>query len=283
MTTWMKGRPKTSGGAVSLATSRDLKQWKDHGAILDPGTIGEPECPQMFRLGSRWYLLASIYDRAVGAPLYWMAERPEGPWSSEPAGRLDGKDLCAAQIAFDGEIPLLFGWIPLVPAVPGKQHWGGHLALPREVYATEDGRLATRLARKFEPHIKALPWRALKPQSGTPLLSSAEWSNFAFEGTITSSGGAMRLRFLPLGEIVLEPGRMAILDGKGQCWSELPVTLTKGAPVHLRVFVEGNIIEVFANNRFSLAARVPALEKAAPLRFELGAAEVQLGQVSAWP
>jgi hypothetical protein len=160
MTTWIKGRPKETCGAVSLATSFDLQQWKDHGAILDPGTIGEPECPQMFPFGGRWYLLASIYDRAVGRPVYWSSTSPLGPWKNEPDGMLDGKDLCAAQIAFDGETPILFGWIPLAPAKPGSQTWGGHLALPREVHVLPDGKLGTRLPAKLDKTFKRLPWQS---------------------------------------------------------------------------------------------------------------------------
>lgn len=67
MTTWMKGRPKETCGAVSLATSPDLMHWKDHGPILDPGTIGEPECPQMFQLGG-----AGICSQA-SMPVRWAS------------------------------------------------------------------------------------------------------------------------------------------------------------------------------------------------------------------
>lgn len=159
MTAWMKGRPKETGGAVSLATSPDLKQWKDHGPILDPGTIGEPECPQMFQFGGRWYLLASIYDRAVGQPLYWSSASPLGPWEKRtrrPARR-QRPLRCADRLRWRNT--LLFGWIPLTPARPGKQHWGGHFALPREVYALPDGKLGTRLPAKLTKTFERLPWQ----------------------------------------------------------------------------------------------------------------------------
>jgi sucrose-6-phosphate hydrolase SacC (GH32 family) len=61
MTTWMKdSSSRMTGGALSLATSPDLKTWTDHGAVIYPGDMGPPECPQMFTLGGRWYALASI-------------------------------------------------------------------------------------------------------------------------------------------------------------------------------------------------------------------------------
>jgi hypothetical protein len=54
MTTWIKGRPKPKGGGISLATSPDLKQWTDHGIVLDLADQDEPECPQMFQIGARF-------------------------------------------------------------------------------------------------------------------------------------------------------------------------------------------------------------------------------------
>lgn len=268
MTAWMKGRPKETGGAVSLATSPDLKQWKDHGPILDPGTIGEPECPQMFQLGGRWYLLASIYDRAVGRPVYWSSASPLGPWKHEPAGVLDGKDLCAAQIAFDGETPVLFGWIPLTPARPGKQHWGGHLALPREVHVLPDGKLGTRLPAKLAKTFERLPWQR----------EAGDWKNFAAEFTLTMAEGVneTRMSIAPLGEIVLQRDRLRILDAAGECWSELPANLPADQPFEVSLFIEDNIVELFVHRRYSLAARLPARDGAIRLVLKASAGEVQI-------
>jgi hypothetical protein len=272
MTTWMKGRPKKTCGALSLATSPDLQQWKDHGPILDPATLGEPECPQMFPLGGRWYLLASIYDRAVGRPVYWSSTSPLGPWENDPDGMLDGKDLCAAQIAFEGETPILFGWIPLDPAKPGKQTWGGHLALPREVHALPDGKLGTRLPAKLGKTFERLPWQS----------EIGEWSRLVAEFTLTipENTKEARVSIAPLGEIVVRREQLRILDTSGECWSELPVDLPMAKPITVRVFIDGNIIEVFMHDRYSLAARLPS--SPGPARFSLQSAAVSSMRSSEW-
>ncbi|GEP40814.1 GH32 C-terminal domain-containing protein [Brevifollis gellanilyticus] len=261
MTTWMKGRPKETGGAVSLATSPDLKQWKDHGPILDPGTIGEPECPQMFWLGQKWHLLASIYDRAVGQPVYWSSSSPLGPWKKEPDGMLDGKDLCAAQIALENQTPFLFGWIPLKPARPGKQTWGGHLALPREVHALPDGKLGTRLPAKLAKNFEDLAWQ---PEIGVWKSVIAD-----FRLTLPEEMKETRVRITPLGEIVFQRDRLRILDAAGECWSELAADLSTAETqaVSVRLFMDGDMVELFVADRYSLAARLPAPKSAAP--FEL--------------
>ncbi len=261
MTTWMKDHPKESGGAVSLATSPDLKTWKDHGPILDPGDIGEPECPQMFRLGQKWYLLTSIYDRAVGPPSYWVSDSPLGPWEQNPKGQLDGKDLCAAQIAFDGNSPLLFGWIPLTPAKPGKQPWGGHLALTREVHALANGTLGTRLSPQLAATFARLPWATIGdfPLSTHAHPISGSWQRLAVEFTLVMPEAKQKTRINvePLGQIIISQDGFRILDAKGECWSELRSSLLPGSLVPVQLFVESDMVELFVNDSFSLAARLP--------------------------
>ncbi|MBX7210582.1 MAG: hypothetical protein K1X78_19905 [Verrucomicrobiaceae bacterium] len=264
MTTWAKGRPKETGGAVSLAISTDLQHWNDHGVVLDLVDRGEPECPQMFQIGTRWYLLTSIYARhSVGRPEYFTAARPQGPWAH--GGVLDGKDLCAAQVARDGdEGTFMFGWIPLTPATPEKQEWGGHLALAREVYALPDGGLATRLPAKLARTFEALPWRSFDDArlAETPRAIPGAWRDFAAAMRIetTGPGGEVRLSFAPLGEVSLARDRLRILDGRGLCWSELALELDGRAPCGVLVFVEDDRVEVFAGDRWSLCARLPAVK-----------------------
>ena len=274
MTTQMSGRAKEQAGAISFATSPDLQHWQNLGSLIDPGTIGEPECPQMFRLGKRWYLLASIYDRAVGKPVYWVSDQPSGPWSKEPAGPLDGKDLCATQLAFDGETPVLFGWIPFTPAKPGKQTWGGHLALPREVYALPDGSLGTRLpARlKLSQEGHSMPDFAFgsKPYA---LADKSHHLIAEFTLKMPPEVREVRLRFDPLGVVVLRRDKLVIVDGKGEPWSELPTMLPSNEPFKVTLVVEGDVAEVFVKDRYSLVARLPACEGPWGLSFATDGAE----------
>ena len=289
MTTWMKGRTKETGGAVSLATSPDLQQWKDHGPIIDPGDIGEPECPQMFELGARWYLLASIYDRAVGKPVYWRGDSPAGPWKPTPHGQLDGKDLCAAQIAFDGDQPVLFGWIPLKPARPGRQHWGGHLALPREVFALPDGSLATRLPKKLERTFDSLSWKAVADSRVDSVPAEARLEQGALivrtEISVPAAGLDARVGFLPLGRLAVSQTSIRLLDTEDQCWGELPARFSEGQQLKVQLVVEGDIAEVFVDERLSLAARLPRKPGAGGLRLQLDdkSASVTNTRYAIWP
>lgn len=288
MTAWMKDQPKEKGGAVCLATSPDLKAWRDHGPIIHPGDIGEPECPQMFRLGGRWHLLASIYDQAVGRPVYWTGTHPLGKWESKPAGTLDGKDLCAAQIAFDGDTPLLFGWAPLKPARPGQQTWGGSLALPREVFGLPDGRLGVRLPEKLSQTFAALTWRDFPDQAlgAEARKLDGSWKRLSAECFLSLPPGAGELRFRvhPVGEVSIRHDLLRVLDSGGEAWSELPVALAEGTPEPVSLFVDGDLVEVFVGGRYALVARLPAAEGdlSVSLQAKGAAPEVTSLRISEW-
>jgi len=271
MTTWMKDSDWETGGALSLATSPDLKNWTDHGAIIYPGDMGSPECPQMFTLGGHWYALASIHQGqgeygGVGQPTYWTSKSPLGPWDPKPTGVLDGRHNCAAQVAFDGEIPLLFGWIPMTPTWQSKdESWGGHLALPREIYALPDGTLGSRLPSNLLEWFATLPWQDVPDFTITSRPNTLDgewqgkWQNFAAEFSLEmpASTKAVRVQIGALGEIVIAHDRLCICDGSSRVISELAANIPSDRPVTVRIFVELNIIEVFVNGCYSLVARVP--------------------------
>lgn len=184
---------------------------------------------------------------------------------------LDGKDLCAAQIAFDGGTPPLFGWISLEPSRPGKQKWGGRLALPREVQALPDGKLGTRLPAKLVKTFELLPWQSKLRES----------SRYAAEFTLTLPTGddEVRVSLAPLGDIVFQRHQIRILDATGKCWSELPAILTLKA-IRIRIFVDADMVEVFADDRHSLTSRLPA--KPGPVRLSAPASSVTTARFAEW-
>lgn len=301
------GAPPGRDGAVGYATSPDLLHWTPRGHLFYPGNIGEPECPQLFPLGRSWYLLASVYDRAVGKPSYWAADAPTGPWRSVGSGSLDGKDLCAAQVASDGRRLLLFGWVPLRASSPGNQHWGGHLALPREVYPLAHNVLATRLPESLAaaargPLVEGVSLSAARGTagrwhaSGTELSFSggAEYGSAALPGrydrgdlevTVEFSSAACRAGVLlatspdsPSLEIAVErkPARLSMGPRAGTVYSELPLAPIGDAPLRLQVLFEDDLVEVFLDGRYSLVARtaqklsaasVGLMAQGAPVRF----------------
>jgi len=155
------------------------------------------------------------------------------------------------------------------PGVRGKPNsWGGHLAIPREIYALPDGSLGSRLPLRLRKRLEELPWREAP---GFPVTSEARplggagpegWQDVAAEFTLQMpvATKAVRIGIAPLGEIVVERGRIRILDAAGETGSEISADVPADAAVPIRVFVEAEVVEVFVNDRYSLVARLPARE-----------------------
>ena len=147
MTSKVAGEPEGKDGAIAFASSTDLRDWQPRGDLFFPGNIGAPEVPQLIKLSGRWYLFASLLSpRRVGPASYWIGESSSGPWSTPSPPTLDGEDLAAMNYGFDGQRWIGVGWIPQHDLeTHGKDTWGGHFGLARELFPLENGRLGVRL------------------------------------------------------------------------------------------------------------------------------------------
>ncbi len=306
MTCKVEGYDDATSGAVGFASSPDLQRWQGRGDLYFPGTIREPEVPQVFNIGSKWYLLASIYTGIeVGKPSYWVSDAPTGPWEAPLTDSLDGQHLQAANVGFDGERWLLFGWIPLTtPQTHGRYTWGGHLAFPREVYQLPNGELGTRLEAAFG---RAVRGELLYDSAAQPITpESGSWTldnGFASTGDGRASLGTGYDRFyaeidftptagsrvaLRIGEryeagVDVAQGRLFIgsISSAPLTYADLSAAFT-AAPTHMRVLVEGDIVEMFVNDRYSLAARLPRKVNVGALHLITAGGEVRRGAARAY-
>ena len=282
------GLPLDRAGAFGYATSADLEHWTWRGELYSPGNIGEPELPLMFKMGQRWYLLGFPNDgRTLGEPTYRMSSRCDGPWTVPVPDKLDGKHFCPGRTAFDGTRRLLFGWIPKSILPSGAQHWGGHLALPRELYALPDGRLAVRLETSVADRIRG---ERLFPKPGSELTPQAgQWTIVGESAALHRSRqrNSIRLQHAPdridltlnvtlqdgcdragivLGSTANSSGyeiaidkqnnRLAVLNRDGTVCVMQVIDDLSGRKIQLRVLVDGDIVEVFCADRYALAARL---------------------------
>ncbi len=276
----LRGEPEDRGGAISYARSKNLLDWQFAGTLFHPGDVGSPECPDLFRLGRHWYLVASFHTgRAVGRTSYRFSRHgPTGPWQAATPDSLDSESLCAGNTAWDGKRRLLFGWIPTYggPEEARGQQWGGDLALPREVYPLPDGSLGTRLPASLSRHLRGLlvfpsPFRPAPGETVNKRLRlPGTFERVDFETSVAIAGHEAASAGITLGPANGVPGFRIVVDRIGQqvlvqrdrpggaVFSRLPVFLEAGRPARLRVLADGSdIVEVFLNERYTLAARLP--------------------------
>ncbi len=173
---------------LKTSTGSSPDSWESgHDELLrfdNAGVSGkeDPEVSQMVKIGTRWYLIASIYSRTVhgvGGFSYWKGDEntliTDVDWKSKTEQTLDGEDLCAGQLVQVGDRWYLFGW---VPANPSSSQWGGALTLAREVYQLKNGDLAVRL----DPYLANLINR------GT-ILDLRDTAPTAVYGSVTQDAG----------------------------------------------------------------------------------------------
>lgn len=252
----------------------------------------EPECNQMIYMGDRWYLVTSLARQTVhwvGAPSYWVGEKgiliDRQDWSKKKEYRLDGEDLCAAQIAENKGKYYIFGWIPLNY---NGQEWGGHLNFPREVYPLENGLLASRLDMEFAQNITG---RQTVYDVGTKSTGELGYhidaeeglENFGVKVELQLSDGTKAGIVVDAGEgtavlIDLPAQRLRIVElCEGLSvfeYSSIDIDVSREAELH--VILDEDIVEAFLNDRYSLCARVKRAKKAAKVySFSSNAGEIK--------
>jgi beta-fructofuranosidase len=139
-------------GGLAYAGSTDLEHWQLGDPQPSSGRFSGYECPDLFRMGDRWYLLFSTYWQNPGwATRYMTAPSLDGPWESPADDFFDGGSLYAAKSVSDGTRRFLCGTLPRREPNrdDGDNGWSGRL-LVYELHCREDGSLGVRLPPEIE-------------------------------------------------------------------------------------------------------------------------------------
>ncbi|NIY62293.1 glycoside hydrolase family 32 protein [Streptomyces malaysiensis] len=162
--------PRRRRGCVARAVSRDLSTWTVTEPFSAPSRFVTHECPDVFELGGRWYLMYSEFSERF-ATRYRVAKTPHGPWRAPADDGIDARGFYAAKTAGDGERRFAFGWIPTRQGTrdAGDWEWAGDLAV-HEITAQGDGTLAADLPES----VRAAWSRALKTPGPRPV--TGDWS-----------------------------------------------------------------------------------------------------------
>lgn len=286
---------KVSSGAFYYSKSKDLESFSMPELLYDPGNINVPECPEIFKFGDKYYLIGSWGTDRVGTARYRISEKPEGPWETPLIDRLDSTEVMAGNSTSDGNRRIMFGWIPTYSGRidNGDWQWGGHLALPRELYPSDDGsRLFVKAPKELDNIRKSIlyditgtvpefdrvlgdGWYTSKkgflknPNSdyGEVWLSN-EYSNFdisfnlSLDGNCPGAGFVFRCGNQSFDgyEIYFDVNQQRIVlrnhFEKRKIICETPADIKPGINMPVRIIIDGDIVEVFFDNKYVLAGRV---------------------------
>ena len=281
-------------GTVLLYRSDDLRAWRYVGPFLtlegaaasDPDLliddIDSPcwECPQLLRFETHDLLIVSVVDRSRRVrPAHVVAftgRIHDGRFLVQHTERLGlGPDFYAPATfgAPDGR-QLLMGWIPEDPPSRGSARtWAGSLTFPRVVSVGADGRPRLDLAaevdwfggaserlddvsvRDGEPWSRAFDGRRFELRSS---IVPTDAASIRFD-IIGGSGPQAEVRFEPRDRriTVTRFGRVSVAGRDPHGTTILPPT-PDGA-FHLRLMVDGSVLEMVADDRVTATARLPDL------------------------
>lgn len=298
---------KDVGGAALLYRSDDLVRWE----YLHPLCLGDKdetgvmwECPSFFSLGEKHVLAVSVIPLAY--VVVFVGAYRNHRFEPEYRAPLDHSGLFYAPQSFSDASGrrLMFGWVREArrDALVEAAGWAGMQSIPRVLSLRADGRLGVEPA----PELKALRRQSTSfgEQKLTPEMASllpgvggrtleiiAEFA----PGSAAEYG--LKLCASPDGEEQTLIGydrasQTLTVDRSRSCASPEGIDLTpqvgrvalaEGEALRLHVFLDGSVIEVFANERECLTTRVyPARPDSAGVGVFARGGEAALKRMEVW-
>ncbi len=259
------------GGMVLLYESTDLRNWTylhplvegtpSHKESENPVDTGDMwECPDFFPLGNKHVLLIST----MGKVRWKVGTYADRRFIPEKEGVVDWGSYYAAKTFLDRDgNRILWGWIPETRSdadliIAG---WAGVMSLPRIVSLNSSGELQTEVA----PAAQQLRLHAVQLTS-----SDKNWKRMMESIRIRDLAAEIEIRLQPKSnefaiKLIDDNGEpfVTISSAENDSSRELlvnrivaPLPSATGSEIHLRMLLDGSVLEVFANGTTSLTARI---------------------------
>ena len=208
---WMliAARENVQGGVVAKYTSSDLKNWEFCGPVYAPHDQYMLECPDLFRMGDKWYLTYS-WDCVT---YYAMSDSPDGPFTAPDDNVLDGNGFIfyAAKTAGLNDRRYLCGWLGRAGLTEdsGIYQWAGNV-LNHQLVQKEDGTLGVTSPDDFYGYFtEEKPFKAVKKE-GKARIKNNTVSLSAEEGAFALADLGTRAPTMMLEcDVILDEGGLA--------------------------------------------------------------------------
>ena len=290
------------GGAILIYSSPDLRHWtylhpllegspaNDHTVNpVDTGTMWE--CPDFFPLRTKNGETKHVLLISTMGKVRWrVGTYAHRRFTPEKEGVVDWGAYYAAKTMLDADgNRILWGWItetrPDADLIAAG--WAGAMSLPRTLSLNSGNELQTDVA----PVSGKLRTAHASITSETP---PAAKQKILDELRIHDLAGELQLTVRPRGNkfsihLQSESGEnFATLSFANKTGGRelrvntvtAPLSGAPGSPVHLRAFLDGSVLEVFANGTTSLTARTYTIPSG-PLRLKIEG-EAELTNLDVW-
>jgi beta-fructofuranosidase len=282
---------------VLLYESRDLRRWNYLHPLVtgrmraganakDPVDSGEMwECPDFFPLGGKHLLIVST-ERVVKYMLGSYADRRFRP---ETTGGIDyGSYYAARTMTNTGDRRILWGWLTEGRSAEAQRAagWSGVMSLPRELKL-----MGAQVQMRPAAEVETLRGKRLGADAAGDCLEVLAEID---PGDAVRAG--LKLRAAPDGSertlVYYDREQKRVCVDRSQSSTDLsadrgiqsgPFLLGRGEPLRLRIFLDGSVIEIFANDRFCLTARVyPAGRRSTGVALHADGGTAKMVSFEAW-
>lgn len=283
--------PGAANGAKSLAlyiAGEDGRFSTKATKLVDFTGRGDPECPQLKKMGDTWYLFYSVYGTGTAGNVGCLSYRIGDPgvtpdkvdWNSKKEYTLDGGDLHAAQLCQVGDMWYMYGWLNYTPHA---SVWGGYLNLAREVYVKPDGTLGSRCDSYLTSLLnmgRVAEFGANNTELSGMSVEDGKFTATGSQATATLQGNYGRSLLFAHIDLPLNAKRAGYtIKSNGYTYfvgvqrsidklylivSDNPDNYTAGCKVEildanttsfdLKIVADGNFIEAFVNDEYSVSA-----------------------------
>jgi beta-fructofuranosidase len=284
--------------------SEDLLDWAYLGPLLSdqPAEYGTVwECPNFFPLDGKHVLVVSAMP--LWKAVYFTGNFTDGKFIPERRGILDyGERFYAPQIfADERQRSILFGWLweERSESAQRAAGWAGVMSLPRQLFLGPAGELCAKPLPEIESlragaaHFTeiSLPTGAnhLLPVAGNCLELNAEFKTGpgACGLKLSCSPGMEEQTLLGYDtqtqQLFLDRQASSLSPEVEKGVIQAPLALVEEEDLRLHVFLDRSVIEVFANDRCCLAARIyPTRSDSLQIRLFSSQGIAHLTNLDAW-
>lgn len=295
------------GDRLYLFESKDLRTWKyDHVFYqrrpewtdrseddMCPSFLPLPSRPDGGPASKKHLLLFISHNKGCQ---YYVGSYRDDQFFPEHHGRMTWVDntFFAPEALIDGKgRQIMWSWLLDNPSGEKAKGWSGVYGLPRTLWLGDDGTLRIRPVSELETlRGKGIEW--LAPTVNTALQG---FDGDSFELQLNAVPGKERVglmvRTSPDGsertEIYYQPSSHELVmdtthsggDGR-RTMERAPLELKGGEHLHLRVYVDKSVVEVFANDRQAITRRVyPTRHDSLGVKL-IGTVGTEFEHVKAW-
>lgn len=313
----MGSRSAETGGAVLLYRSDDLINWEylhpllrgDKNQTMPFWTGSVWECPNLFKLGDRYVLIVSFQHHEARQLLYtgyFVGTYENQRFTPIKEDLVDyGSSFYAPQVMLDDQgRRLMWGWLRegRSEAVQRQAGWSGVMGVPRVLSLDQTDTLLMSPAPELET-LRDVEFRlddVTVTSDANNLLSTVQGDalEILLEAELQPETHlVLTLRRTPDGAeqtvIRFEAGSKRLTIDTSQSsldppLQSAPITvacpLTEPNNLHLRIFLDRSVLELFADRRTCLTSRIyPTRSDSTGLAIAVDRGAAKLRRLSVWP